>query len=140
MTSINDQLNQHIETNYDGPNDQAEAVRSHFSQEKYKDFLRKIRDHKDFFASRNNDSYRVVVNNDTVLIDERFTIEDEIPVGRVFPFNHIWKPRIQEFWPENSNMTVFIDEKDHVNVIVNDVFEDLDKALEFVDSVLFESK
>lgn len=136
--SINDRLNRHIETNYTEPAAQAEVVRSHFSQEKHKEFLRKIRDHQDFFASKSNDLYYVVINRDNVSIYERSIIKDEIPVGPVFPFNHIWKTRVQKFWPKDSNITVFLDEEDHVNVTVNDIVTDLDKALKFLDFALFE--
>lgn len=48
---INDKLNQHIKTNYDGPNEQAELVKRHFSQEKHKDFLKKIKIYVDFSHS-----------------------------------------------------------------------------------------
>lgn len=136
--SINDKLNQHIETNCNKPAAQAEAFRSYFSQEKHKEFLQKIRDHKDFYASNSNDLHRVVVDRGKVLIDERSTIEDEIPVGRVFPFNHVWKPRVQNFWPKKSNIIVFLNEEDHIEVIVNDVITNFDKALKFLDFALFE--
>lgn len=136
--SINDRLDRHIETNYNEHDAQTEAIRSHFSQAKHKDFLRKIRDHQDFFACKSNDTYRIVVNRNRVFIEERLVIEDEIPVGRIFPFNHLWRPRVQKFWPDKSNISVLLDDEDHVEVIVNEVIKSLDEALKFLDFALFE--
>lgn len=138
--SINDKLNEHIKSNYEGPNAQAEAVKQHFSQEKHKDFLKTIKTYVDFFAIKSNDTYRVTVNKDKVFIDEIEIGVNEKPAGSIFPFNHIWRPYTEKKWPRESNIIVQFDDliKD-VSVEVNSVIDDLDEALKFVDFALFES-
>ena len=137
--SINDKLNEHIKSNYEGPNAQAEAVKLHFRQEKHKDFLKKIKTYEDFFALKSNDTYRVTVNQDKVFIDQIETSVREVPVGSIFPFNHMWRPMAEKRWPRESNIIVQFDDliKD-VSVEVNIVISDIDEALKFVDFELFE--
>ena len=137
--SIDNQLNRHIETKYTKPNEQSEAVRSHFSQEKYKDFLRKIRDYKDFSTFKSNDIYQMTVREGELKIKEIVFCTDERPVGRFFPLRHVWQTYTWSYWPQEYNIVIFLDEEDHVNVNVNDVVTDLDKALKFLDYALFES-
>lgn len=138
--SINDKLNEHIKSNYEGPNTQSEAVKRHFSQEKHKDFLKKLKTYEDFFALKSNDTYRVTVNQDKVFIDQIETSVREVPVCSIFPFNHVWRPMAEKRWPRQSNIIVQFDDliKD-VSVEVNKTIDDLDKALKFVDFALFES-
>ena len=138
--SINDKLNEHIKSNYEGPNAQAEAVKQHFRQEKHKDFLKKIKTYEDFFALKSNDTYRVTVNQDKVFIDQIETRVREVPAGSIFPFNHIWRPIVEKRWPRESNIAVKFDDLIKcASVEVNSVIDDLDEALKFVDFVLFES-
>ena len=138
--SINDKLNQHIKSNYEGPNAQSEAVKRHFSQEKHKDFLKKLKTYEDFFALKSNDTYRVTVNQDKVFIDQIEIEVYEKPAGSLFPFNHIWRPIVEKRWPRESNITVKFDDLIKcVSVEVNSVIDDLDEALKFVDFALFES-
>lgn len=138
--SINDKLNEHIKSNYEGPNAQAEAVKQHFSQEKHKDFLKKIKTYEDFYASKSNNTYRVVVTLDKVFIDEIEIRVYDVRAGGIFPFNHMWRPKIEKKWPRKSNIIVQFDDiiKD-VSVEINNVVSDLDEALKFVDFALFES-
>lgn len=138
--SINDQLNKHIETNYDEPNTQAETVKQHFSQENHKDFLKKIKTYVDFFATKSNDTYRVTVNKDKVFIDQIEIDVYEVQAGSIFPFNHIYRPKAEKKWPRESNIIVQFDDliKD-VSVEVNKTIDDLDEALKFVDFALFEA-
>ena len=138
--SINDKLNEHIKSNYEGPNAQAEAVKQHFSQEKHKDFLKKIKTYEDFHASKSNNTYRVVVTLDKVFIDEIEIRAYDVRAGDIFPLNHMWRPKTEKKWPRESNIIVQFDDltKD-VSVKVNSVVSDLDEALKFVDFALFES-
>lgn len=138
--SINDKLNEHIKSNYEVPNAQSEAVKRHFSQEKYKDFLKKIKTYEDFFALKSNDTYRVVVNKDKVFIDQIEIDVYEVQAGSIFPFNRMYRPKAEKKWPRESNIIVQFDDliKD-VSAEVNNVIDDLDEALKFVDFVLFES-
>lgn len=137
---INDKLNQHIKTNYDGPNEQAELVKRHFSQEKHKDFLKKIKIYVDFFALKSNGTYRVTVNQDKVFIDQIETSVRDVPAGSIFPFNHIWRPIVEKRWPQESNITIRFDDLiKSVSVEVNKTIDDLDEALKFVDFALFEA-
>lgn len=138
--SINNKLNEHIKADYEVPNTQAAAVKQHFSQEKHKDFLKKIKTYADFFALKSNDTYRVTVNQDKVFIDQIETSVREVPVGSIFPFNHMWRPMAEKRWPRQSNITVKFDDLiKGVSVEVNSVIDDLDEALKFVDFALFES-
>ena len=138
--SINDKLNEHIRSNYEGPNAQAEAVKQHFSQEKHKDFLKKIKTYVDFFALKSNDTYRVTVNRDKVFIEEVEIDVYEVQAGSIFPFNHMYRPKAEKKWPRESNIIVRFDDLiKGVSFEVNKVIDDLDEALKFVDFALFES-
>ena len=138
--SINDKLNEHIKSSHEEPAAQSEAVKRHFSQEKYKEFLKKLKTYKDFFALKSNDTYRVTVNQDKVFIDQIETSVREVPVCSIFPFNHLWRPIVEKRWPRESNITVKFDDLIKcVSVEVNSVIDDLDEALKFVDFALFES-
>lgn len=138
--SINDKLNEHIRSNYEGPNAQAEAVKQHFSQENHKDFLKKIKNYEDFYASKSNDTYRVVVNRDEVLIDQIEIRTRDVQAGSIFPFNHMWRSKAEKRWPRESNITVKFDDLiKGVSAEVNNVIDDLDEALKFVDFALFEA-
>ena len=138
--SINDKLNEHIKSNYEGPNAQAEAVKRHFSQEKHKDFLKKIKTYEDFFALKSNDTYRATVNQDKVFIDEIEIDVYEVQAGSIFPFNHMYRPKAEKKWPRESNIIVQFDDLiKGVSVKVNRTIDDLDEALKFADFALFES-
>lgn len=138
--SINDKLNEHIKSNYEGPNAQAESVKQHFSQEKHKDFLKKIKTYEDFFALKSNDTYRVVVNQDKVFIEEVEIDVYEVQAGSIFPFNHMYRPKAEKKWPRESNIIVQFDDLiKGVSVEVNRTIGNLDEALKFVDFALFES-
>ena len=138
--SISDKLNEHIKTNYEGPNAQAAAVKQHFSQEKHKDFLKKIKTYEDFFALKSNDTYRVAVNRDKVLVEEIEIIVRDVPAGSIFPFNHIWRPRVETRWPRESNIVIYFDDLiKGISVTVNSAVDDLDEVLKFVDFALFEA-
>ena len=138
--SINDKLNEHIKSNYEGPNAQAPAVKQHFSQEKHKDFLKKIKAYEDFYASKSNDTYRVVVNKDKVFIEQIEIIVRDVPAGSIFPFNHMCRPEAEKKWPRESNIVVQFDDLiKNVSAEVNSVIDDLDEALKFADFALFES-
>ena len=138
--SINDKLNEHIKSNYEGPRAQADAVKQHFSQEKHKDFLKKIKTYEDFYASKSNSIYRVVVNKDKVFIDEVEIDVYEVRKGSFFPFNRMYRTEAEKKWPRGSNIIVQFDDliKD-ISVEVNKTIDDLDEALKFVDFALFES-
>ena len=138
--SINDKLNEHIKSNYERPNAQADAVKQHFSQENHKDFLKKIKTYEDFYASKSNDNYRVVVNKDKVFIDQIEIDVYEVQAGSIFPFNRMYRSVAEKKWPRESNIIVQFDDlvKD-VSVEVNNVIDDLDEALKFVDFTLFEA-
>ena len=138
--SINDKLNEHIKSNYERPNAQADAVKQHFSQENHKDFLKKIKTYEDFYASKSNDNYRVVVNKDKVFIDQIEIDVYEVQAGSIFPFNRMYRSVAEKKWPRESNIIVQFDDlvKD-VSVEVNNVIDDLDEALKFVDFALFEA-
>lgn len=138
--SINDKLNEYIKSDYEGPNAQAAAVKRHFRQEKHKDFLKKIKTYEDFFALKSNDTYRVAVNQDKVFIDQIETSVRDVPAANIFPFNHMYRPRAEKKWPQESNIIVQFDDliKD-VSVEVNKTIDDLDEALKFVDFALFEA-
>ena len=138
--SINDKLNEHIKSNYEGPNAQAVAVKQHFSQEKHKDFLKKIKTYKDFFTLKSNDTYRVVVDRDKFFIEEVEIDVYEVQAGSIFPFNHMYRPKAEKKWPRESNITVQFDDLiKGVSVEVNKTIDDLDEALKFVDFALFEA-
>ena len=138
--SINDKLNEHIKSNYDEPNTQAKAVKQHFSQEKHKDFLKKIKTHEDFYASKSNSIYRVVVNRDKVFIDEVQIDVYEVRAGSFFPFNHMYRTEAEKKWPRESNIIVQFDDLiKGVSVEVNRTIDNLDEALKFVDFALFEA-
>ena len=138
--SINDKLNEHIKSNYEEPDAQAEAVKQHFSQEKHKDFLKKIKTYEDFFALKSNDTYRVTVNQDKVFIDQIETSVSEVQAGSIFPFNRMYRPKAEKRWPQKSNIVVkFDDIIKGASVEVNKTIDDLDEALKFVDFVLFEA-
>lgn len=139
--SINDKLNEHIKSNYEGPSAQAEAVKQHFSQEKHKDFLKKIKAYEYFYASKSNETYRVVVNHDEVYIEQIEIIVRDVRAGSIFPFNHIWRPQAEKSWPDESNIIVQFDDLiKGVSVKVNKTIDDLDEALKFADFALFESE
>lgn len=140
LMSINDKLNEHIKSNYERPNAQADAVKQHFSQENHKDFLKKIKTYEDFYASKSNDNYRVVVNKDKVFIDQIEIDVYEVQAGSIFPFNRMYRSAAEKKWPRESNIIVQFDDlvKD-VSVEVNNVIDDLDEALKFVDFTLFEA-
>lgn len=138
--SINDKLNKHIKSNYERPSAQVEAVKQHFSQEKHKDFLKKIKTYEDFFALKSNDTYRVAVNQDKVFIEEVEIGVYEVQAGRIFPFNHMYRPKAEKKWPRESNIIVQFDDLiKGVSVEVNRTIDNLDEALKFVDFALFES-
>lgn len=138
--SINDKLNEHIKANYEGPNTQAAAVKQHFSQEKHKDFLKKIKTYEDFFALKSNGTYRVTVNQDKVFIEQIEIIVREVQAGSIFPFNHMYRPKAEKKWPRENNIIIQFDDLiKGVSVEVNNVIDNLDEALKFVDFALFEA-
>lgn len=137
--SINDKSNEHIKSNYEWPNAQAETVKRHFSQEKHKDFLNKLKTYADFGASKSNSVYRVVVSQDKVFIEEVEIDVYEVQAGSIFPFNHMHRPKAEKKWPRESNIIVQFDDLiEGVSVKVNNTIDDLDEALKFVDFALFE--
>ena len=138
--SINDQLNKHIKSNYEGPRAQEDAVKQHFSQEKHKDFLKKIKTYEDFYASKSNSIYRVVVNRDKVFIEEVEIDVYEVRAGSIYPFNRMYRTKAEKRWPDESNIIVQLDDLvKGVSVEVNRTIDDLDEALRYVDFALFEA-
>ena len=142
MTSINDRLNSYIEVTHDRPQSQADEIKRLFEQSTYKDFLSKIHDHQEFFMTRSNSRYQLVVSHGKVKISEVIVYESEEFAGSFFPFNHIRRSVVKHSWPREANFIVKINQSDEieVEVEVNSAVKDVESLLRFVDFELFESK
>ena len=81
----------------------------------------------------------MTVREGELKIKEIVFCTDKRPAGRFFPLRHVWQTYTWSYWPQEYNIVIFLDEEDHVNVNVNDVVTDLDKASRFLDYALFES-
>lgn len=138
--SINDKLNSYIDVTRDRPQSQASEIKHLFEQMSHKEFLSKIRDHREFFMTRSNDKYQLVVKRGEVRISEVIVYEAEELAGSFFPFNHIRRSVVKRTWPNNANFTVKLSHDDDVEVEVNSSVKDLESLLKFVDFELFESK
>lgn len=138
--SINDKLNSYIDVTRDRPQSQASEIKHLFEQMSHKEFLSKIRDHREFFMTRSNDKYQLVVTRSEVRISEVIVYEDEELAGSFFPFNRLYRQVIRRTWPREANFTVKIDQSDEIEVEVNSSVKDLESLLKFVDFELFESK
>lgn len=140
MTSINDQLNSYIDVTHDRPQSQADEIKCLFEQSTYKDFLSKIHDHQEFFMTRSNSRYQLVVSHGKVKISEVIVYESEEFAGSFFPFNHIRRSVVKRSWPREANFIVKINQSDEIEVEVNSAVKDVESLLRFVDFELFEAK
>ena len=138
--SIDDRLNSYIEVTHDRPQSQADEIKRLFEQSTYKDFLSKIHDHQEFFMTRSNSRYQLVVSHGKVKISEVIVYESEEFAGSFFPFNHIRRSVVKRSWPREANFIVKINQSDEIEVEVNSAVKDVESLLRFVDFELFESK
>ena len=138
--SINDKLNSYIDVTHDRPRSQASEIKHLFEKTSHKEFLSKIRDHQEFFMTRSNSRYQLVVSHGKVKISEVIVYDAEELAGSFFPFNHLRRQVIRRTWPREANFTVKIDQSDEIEVEVNSAVKDLESMLKFVDFELFESK
>lgn len=138
--SINDKLNSYIDVTHDRPRSQASEIKRLFEQTSHKEFLSKILDHREFFMTRSNDKYQLVVTRGEVRLSEVIVYEAEEFAGSFFPFNHLRRQVIKRAWPREANFTVKLDQSDEIKVEVNSAVKDIESLLRFVDFELFESK
>ena len=138
--SINDKLNSYIDVTHDRPRSQASEIKHLFEQISHKEFLSKVRDHREFFMTRSNDKYQLVVTCGEVRISEVILYEAVELAGSFFPFNHLHRQVIRRTWPREANFTVKIDQNEEIEVEVNSAVKDVESLLRFVDFELFESK
>lgn len=138
--SIDDKLNSYIDITQDRPRSQASKIKHLFEQTRHKEFLSKIRDHREFLMTRSNDKYQIVVKRGEVRISEVILYEAEELAGSFFPFSHLHRRVIKRAWPREANFTVKIDQSDEIEVEVNSAVKDIESLLRFADFELFESK
>lgn len=138
--SIDDKLNSYIDITQDRPRSQASKIKHLFEQTRHKEFLSKIRDHREFLMTRSNDKYQIFVKRGEVRISEVILYEAEELAGSFFPFSHLHRRVIKRTWPREANFTVKIDQSDEIEVEVNSAVKDVESLLRFIDFELFESK
>ena len=138
--SINDKLNSYIDVTHDRPRSQSSEIKRLFEQSTYKDFLSKIHDHQEFFMTRSNSRYQLVVSHGKVKISEVIVYESEEFAGSFFPFNHIRRSVVKRSWPKEANFIVKINQSEEIEVEVNSAVKDVESLLRFVDFELFEAK
>ena len=137
--SINDKLNSYINVTHDRPQSQSSEIKHLFEQTSHKEFLSKIRDHLEFFMTRSNSRYQLVVSHGKVKISEVIVYEAEELAGSFFPFNHIRRSVVKRTWPREANFTVKINQNNEIEVEVNSAVKDVESLMKFVNFELFES-
>ena len=137
--SINDKLNSYIDVTHDRPRSQASEIKHLFEKTSHKEFLSKIRDHLEFFMTRSNSRYQLVVSHGKVKISEVIVYEAEELAGSFFPFNHIRRSVVKRTWPREANFTVKINQNNEIEVEVNSAVKDVESLMKFVNFELFES-
>ena len=139
MASINEKLNDYIDLNCDKPRFQASEIKSHFDQSTHREFLKKIRDHEDFYISRSNCQSRLTVSKGEIRLTEVRVIKYEIPTMGIFSLGVRYKTITTKYVPEESDFILKINQNDEVEVKFNSAVKDLESMLKFVDFELFES-
>ena len=140
MTSINEKLNNYIDLNCDKPLFQATEIERRFNKSTYKEFLKKIRDHEDFYISRSNVQHRLTVTKGEIRLTEVRVMKDEIPTMGIFSLRVRYKTITTRYFPEESDFIIKLNQSDEVEVKVNSAVEEFVSLMEFVDFELFESK
>lgn len=140
MTSINDRLNNYIDNTFDKPRFQAAEIKRHFDQSKHIQFLKKIRDHEEFYISRSNGQHRLTVSKGEINLSELRVIKDEIPTMSIFSLGIRYETITTKYFPDKSDFIIKLNRDNEIEVKSNSAVKDLVSMLEFVDFELFESK
>ena len=140
MTSINEKLNNYIDLNCDKPLFQSAEIERRFNRNTHREFLKKIRDHEDFYISRSNGQYRLTVSKGEIRLSEIRVIKDEIPTMGIFSLGVRYETITTRYFPEESDFIIKLNQNDEIVVESNSAVKDLESMLKFVDFELFESK
>ena len=141
MTSINEKLNNYIGLTCDKPRFQVAEIERRFNKSTHREFLKRIRDHEDFYISRSNGQHRMTVAKGEIRLSELRVIKDEIPTRGGFLFLGVrYETITTKYFPEESDFIIKLDQNDEIEVKVNSAVKDLESMLKFVDFELFEAK
>lgn len=140
MTSINGRLNDYIVNNCDKPRFQVAEIERRFNKSTYREFLKKIRDHEDFYISRSNGQHRLTVTKGEIRLSEVRVMKDEIPTrGGFLCLGVRYEMVTTKYFLEESDFVIKLDQNDEIEVKVNSAVKEFVSLMKFVDFELFES-
>ena len=143
MTSINEKLNDYIGINYIKPRFQQLEIERRFNRSTHEEFLKKIRDHEDFYVSRSNVQHRLTVTKGEIRLTEVIVMKDKRPTNGGFLWLMVrYETIATKYFPEDSDFIIKLNQNDEVEVEVkaNSAVEDFVSLMKFVDLELFESE
>ena len=141
MTSINEKLNDYIGINYNKPRFQQLEIERRFNRSTHKEFLKKIRDHEDFYVSRSNVQHRLTVTKGEIRLTEVIVMKDKRPTNGGFLWLMVrYETIATKYFPEDSDFIIKLNQNDEVEVKANSAAEDFVSLMKFVDLELFESE
>ena len=134
-------LNDYIGINYNKPRFQQLEIERRFNRGTHKEFLKKIRDHEDFYVSRSNVQHRLTVTKGEIRLTEVIVMKDKRPTNGGFLWLMVrYETIATKYFPEDSDFIIKLNQNDEVEVKANSAVEDFVSLMKFVDLELFESE